>query len=129
MKVGDIVICHDYKSIEGKKGFIEEIIDDPNTSWNKLRETGCYSVYGLEKAHFSIGDSYYFGDCIGDTLEPTGKSMTLKDLEKYKTNESNNKGMSHDIDIVIKNLGRSSGRNPERSNTHRMITELSKKEK
>lgn len=115
MKVGDIVICHDWKPIEGKKGFIEEILDDPYTSWNKLRETGCYSIYGLEKAHFSTADSYYFGDCIGNTLVPTGKSMTVEDLEKYKTLEPNNKGINRDIDIVIINLGRSSGRNPERS--------------
>lgn len=116
LKVGDIVVCHDYKPIDGKKGFVEEIITDPHTSWNKLRESGCYSIYGFEKAHFSTGDSHYYGDCIGNTLSSTGESMTVEALEKFKQNEPSNKGLALDMEIVKRNLSRTSGRNnPGRS--------------
>jgi len=110
-KVGDIVICHNWSAAEGKKGFIEEIIIDPNTSWNQLQITGKFSIYGLEKAYFSTGNTFYYGDFIGDTLEETGKSMTVADLERYRSVEPNNKGMQKDIDNVIRNLGRIKGRN------------------
>jgi hypothetical protein len=112
MKVGDIVICHGWKPTENKKGFIEEIVTDPHQSFNKLAYSGRYSVYGLEPVKFSSGKpSYYYGDFNGDTLEVTGDFMTKEDLEKYKLNEPDNLGIKHDMDIVIKNLGRTSGRN------------------
>lgn len=114
MKVGDIVICHSWKPTENKKGFIEEIIGMPDPEFkdrNSRRSSGRFSVYGLEPAKFSSDTSYYYGDFIGEDLEPTGDKMTKEDLEKYKLNEPDNLGIKHDIDLVIKNLGRSSGRN------------------
>ena len=117
-KVGDVVICHSRTRSNDKKGFIEEIIDDPNTSWNRLRESGMYSIYGLTQEKFNkydephVGD-YYFGDHLGSELEAAGESMTVEQLKEFRkklvTPEGD--GFAKDIDIVIKNLGRTEGRN------------------
>lgn len=112
LKVGDIVICHGWDATESKKGFIEEIIIDPSGQ-PKWKAEGQFSVYGLEQANFSSGKSYYFGDYLGEDLEPTGESMSKLDLEKLKwtLNITEDKGFLHDIDKVVKNLGREKGRN------------------
>ncbi len=112
LKVGDVVICHGWKPTENKKGFIEEIIIDPSGQ-PRWKAKGQYSVYGLEQAEFTSGKSYYFGDYLGEDLEPTGESMSKLDLEKLKweLDEKNDKGFLNDIDKVVKNLGRERGRN------------------
>lgn len=107
-KVGDIVICHGRESIEGRKGFIEEVIVDAG---GRFKPFGKFSIYGLEYATFLSDESLYFGDFNGDDLEPTGESMTVETLEQYKKKEPHNKGLIKDIDIVKQNLGRTSGRN------------------
>lgn len=114
--VGDMVICHGYEKCEGKKGFIEEIITDPQQRFGSGRfYSGKYSIYGLEAVKWFTGsDSHYYGDFLGENLEPTGDMMSTEDLEKFKQKEPNNKGLQKDIDIVIANLGRKSGRNDGR---------------
>jgi len=109
LAVGDIVVCHGWNKTEGKLGFIEEIIVN---SGGKFKATGQFSVYGLEFATFQDSrPSRYFGDNLGYQLEPNGDKMTKERLEKYAKVEPNNKGIQKDIEIVIKNLGRTSGRN------------------
>lgn len=111
LKVGSIVICHGWEVIENLKGFIDEIVSDPEIEHTGLIWSGNYSVYGLEKAHFYTADKYYFGDFLGVNLEETGKSMTVEDLEKFAKNDPENKMLQLDIPIIIKNLGREMGKN------------------
>ncbi len=112
--VGEIVYCRTvYERSKNKKGFVEEILKDPRPPYNKFH-SGRYSVYGLEQPNGEIrsaNDGWYFGDYVGAELETTGNFMSVSDLENYKTKFPNNKGVKKDIDIVIKNLKRSSGRN------------------
>lgn len=112
LKVGDVVICHDWQPVENKKGFIEEIIVDP-TGKSNWKAEGQYSIYGLEEVEFTSGKSFYFGDFLGEHLDKTGETMSKLDLEKlkWKLNPEENKGFIHDIDKVVKNLGREKGRN------------------
>lgn len=73
--------------------------------------SGSYSVYGLVPAEFDSGNRYYFGDFTGSNLEETGVAMTVKDLEEFSTTDSTDKILQDDIPVIIKNLGRASGRN------------------
>jgi len=108
-RVGDIVICHGWEQIKGKKGFIEEIVSDPNPNDNKDLQSGHYSVYGLEK---DDNGELYFGDIFGNDLEHTGKSMTKDELIKYaEEHQDDNSWAYEDMSIVIANLGRMSGEN------------------
>ncbi len=111
LKVGDVVICHGWEPIENLKGFIEEIISDPEIEEYGRIWSGKYSVYGLEKGHFVTADKYYFGDFLGVHLDETGKSMSVEDLEKFAKNDPENKMLQQDIPIIIKNLGREMGKN------------------
>lgn len=109
LKVGDIVICHGWDKTENKKGFIEEIVSNSD-DWRG----GLFSIYGLEPTMFVSGNlSYYYGDHVGNKLEATGEKMNEAKLLEYKVKLSMNNENGHieDIDKVIKNLGRSSGRN------------------
>lgn len=111
MQVGDIVICHGYKPTEKKLGFVEEIIygGDPR---NKYRAGDArYSIYGLTPANFQYSQSsLYFGDYLASDLETTGDTMTVDGILDY-AGKTDSKGIKHDMEIVLKNLGRSSGRN------------------
>ena len=73
LKVGSIVICHGWDVVDGKKGFIEEIVSDPAIEHSGMIWTGRYSVYGLEKAQFSTMDKFYFGDFLGAELDETNQ--------------------------------------------------------
>jgi len=114
LKVGSIVICHGLDIVEGLKGFIEEIVSDPVVEHSGLIWTGKYSIYGLEKGHFSTTDRYYFGDFLGADLEETDTSMSVQDLEKFAKTDPENKMLQQDIPIIIKNLGRDMGKNEGR---------------
>ena len=111
LKVGDIVICHGWDTVEGLKGFIEEIVSDPAIERSGMIWTGTYSIYGLEKGHFVSGDKYYFGDFLGANLEETNESMTVEDLVKIAKKDPENKMLQLDIPIIVKNLGREMGKN------------------
>jgi len=110
-KVGDIVICHGWDPVEGKRGFIEEIIRDSFENRTGRFWLARYSVYGFTKSEFPSGGSFYYGDFVEDNLESTKEVMTVEKLENFKDMEPDNKGIRKDMDIVIKNLGRESGRN------------------
>lgn len=113
-KVGDIVICHDWEPTEGKKGFIEEIVVDPNPR-GSFKKYGQFSVYGLEPATFVTSQpDLYYGDYIGENLKATGETMTKEKLIEWQKQEPNNKGIARDVQMVIANLGRESGRNEGR---------------
>ncbi len=114
LKVGSIVICHGWTPIEGLKGFIEEIISDPEIQHTGMIWSGKYSVYGLEKGHFTTTDKYYFGLFLGVHLDETGQSMSVEDLEKFADIDPENKMLQQDIPIIIKNLGRELGKNAGR---------------
>jgi len=118
-RVGDIVTVKCNRDDKIHRAFIEEIIRDPypqkrEGTWASYFGKGKYSLYGLDPVVFQIGSSnpsadWYFGDYIEDTITPTGESMSLKDLQEYKNKMVG--GFKKDIDKVIKNLGRNSGRN------------------
>lgn len=112
-KVGDIVICHSGTRSDGKRGFVEEIVRDSYRNWQ-----ASYSIYGLEPVKFdkyqdSHPSDYYFGDHVEDELGVTGESMTLGQLQEFRQKLviPQGDGFAKDIDIVIKNLGKASGRN------------------
>jgi hypothetical protein len=116
-QVGDIVVIKSIRDNKLHRAFIEEIIRDPNYPQRSLWDKGKYSLYGLEQIAFrhdepSIGD-WYYGDHLEDELGATGESMTIERLQEYRKNLVSQKGdgFAKDIDVVIKNLGRSSGRN------------------
>jgi len=115
LHVGDIVICHGHKSCEGKKGFVEEIVTDTDQNHVGRFYSGRFSIYGLEKIKSSIGNSLYYGDFLGEDLESTNNIMSIEDLQKYKTKEPDNKGLQSDIEIVIRNYGRTKGRNEDKA--------------
>lgn len=105
--VGDLVLTED-----GRKGFIEEIIIDPNTSSNKLQTTGKYSVYSIEVEKYTDGfGHFYLGDWIGNTITKTGSIMKKENLENIMNKCLDYKGVAKDFKIVINNLGRKSGKN------------------
>lgn len=111
LKVGDIIICHNWDEVEGKKGFIEEIISDPKLHKSGKVWTGRFAVYGIEEADFDTINTLYFGDFFGADLEETGESMTEQDLKNYMNIDPEDKMMQQDIPIMIKNLGRELGKN------------------
>ncbi len=114
LKVGSIVICHGWDLVEGKKGFIEEIVSNPSIRGSGAIWSGKYSVYGLEEGNFSGMDKFYFGDFLGVNLEETKQTMTVDDLKKLPMKDPENKMLEQDIQIIIKNLGREMGKNEGR---------------
>lgn len=113
--VGDIVMVKELHR-DGKPhlAFVEEIVRD-NHPTHAVAFPACYSLYGLEPVPMfddsKIAD-WYFGDYLEEYLEPTGRKMTKEDLEKYKVKAfPDGGGFSHDMDIVIYNLGRKTGKN------------------
>ena len=120
MVVGDIVICKGWEKCKDKKGFIEEIVVDPKKGNRNRFHSGRFSVYGLEPFNKTAGsytpvEDYhrmpYFGDFVGADLEPTGEKMTAEKIKEWAKIFPDNKGLQADIIIIIKNLGRASGRN------------------
>lgn len=109
LAVGDLVIIFDGGTHNGSKGFVEEIVRDPDERTGILWHHGKYSIYGfLDRP---TERHRYFGDHLGYQLEPTGGKMTVELLEEYAQVDSKNKGIKSDMEIVKKNLGRKSGRN------------------
>ncbi len=97
--VGDIVVCRtSYAKTDGKRGFIEEIVDEPTP-----QRTGRYSVYGLEIPN-NDKDEIYYGDYSPIELEKTGKVMTSEDILEYKATFHDNVGLQHDMDRVIEKI-------------------------
>ncbi len=111
LKVGSIVICHGWDEVEGKKGFIEEVISDPALGKTGLIWSGRYSIYGLEEVDFDSGAKYYFGSFLGADLEETNEAMSVKDLEQFLEQNTTDKLLQKDIPIIIQNLGRETGMN------------------
>lgn len=111
LKVGSIIICHGWDEVEGKKGFIEEIISDPALGKTGIIWSGRYSIYGLEEVDFDSGAKYYFGSFLGADLEETNEAMSIKDLEQFLEQNVSDKMLHKDIPTIIKNLGRETGRN------------------
>ena len=71
---------------------------------------GKYSLYTLELTREIIQDGdWYIGDTFGDDIETTGDVMTVEQLREYQSKFKG--GFAKDFDVVIKNLGRSNGRN------------------
>lgn len=105
-KVGDIVTYH------GRTGFVEEIIIDCKPD-NRIPvwRSGKFSIYSLDKDAYIKGDKFYIGDCMGETLEKTGETMTVERLDAYINLVPKNLGVKKDFEIVKNNLGRTSGRN------------------
>ena len=114
LKVGDLVVIRDGTEKNGSKGFIEEIVRDPDERSGLLWHHGKYSIYGFlnkKLTYDTFTTNRYFGDYLGYQLEPTGATMTVELLEEYAQIDPKNKGIRRDIEIVKKNLGRKSGRN------------------
>ena len=107
--VGDLVIIYGDSALSGAKGFVEEIVKDPDERTGILWHHGKYSIYGFLTKDMSR--HRYFGDHLGYQLEPTGAKMTVELLEEYAQTEANNLGIRRDIERVKINLGRKSGRN------------------
>ncbi len=109
LSVGDLVTIYDDSELSGEKGFVEEIVRDPDERTGILWHHGKYSIYGFLTKN--LQRHRYFGDHLGYQLEPTGAKMTVELLEDYANTEPNNLGIRRDIERVKTNLGRSSGRN------------------
>lgn len=110
--VGDIVISYCEGSTFGKKGFVEEIVRDPDERTGLLWHHGKYSIYGLEPLEALSGNHHYYGDHLGYQLEFTGKQMTRNMLREWTARVgTGNMGIQQDVKIVLKNLGRRNGRN------------------
>lgn len=106
--VGEIVIVKE----NGKKAFVEEIILTPYVDGvtRRQKQHGKYSLYALEPTKEILHDGdWYIGDTLGDEIETTGDVMTVEQLREYQKKFKG--GFAKDFDVVIKNLGRSSGRN------------------
>ena len=104
LQVGDIVICKSegYNRTYGKKGFIEEVVDEPRLH-ERLGRNGLYSIYGLDKAN-SDSNALYFGDHAGRDLEETGVRMTIVDITEYQNRQPENKILQSDMDRVVKEI-------------------------
>jgi len=111
LKVGSIIICHGWDIVEGKKGFIEEIISDPTLGKTGIIWSGRYSVYGLDEVGFDSGAKYYYGSFLGADLEETNEAMSKHDLEQFLEQNMTDKMLHKDIPTIIQNLGRETGRN------------------
>jgi len=109
LAVGDLVLILDGSDLMGSKGFVEEIVRDPDERTGLLWHHGKYSIYGFLTEPTET--NRYFGDHLGYQLEPTGAKMTVELLEEYAKTEPNNLGIRRDIEKVKANLGRTSGRN------------------
>ncbi len=106
--VGEIVTVKE----NGKKAFVEEIILTPYVDGvtRRQKEHGKYSLYALEPTREILHDGdWYIGDTLGDDIETTGDVMTVEQLREYQRKFTG--GFAKDFDVVIKNLGRSSGKN------------------
>lgn len=111
-KVGDIVECFDTdsdSSVSIGLGLIEEIVLNPEETFGK--KDGKYSIYGFKPKKDSDLLHLYFGDYRGSDLKQTGKKISIGDLQTFHLKEPDNKGLKRDMEKVIKNYGRSSGRN------------------
>lgn len=128
IKVGEIVTMFPLPSfrkehpIEGEEGFIEEIVHEPTPieqlrSYQKTKSairfhSGTYSIYGLRQNNIFDHPDWYIGDFKGLDFIRTGKMMTeFKLNELYEKVGDSDHIFQHDILTVIKNLGRTRGRN------------------
>lgn len=114
LKVGDIVKCNCKRDkCYSQLGFVEEIIRESNPNDKSLFGQGKYSIYGFQPAYFSSSPKYdgdyYYGDHLESDLQPTGETVKLGQLMILK--EKLHGGFKDDIDIVVRNFGRESGRN------------------
>ncbi len=109
LAVGDLVLILDGSDLMGAKGFVEEIVRDPDERTGILWHHGKYSIYGFLTK--DMQRHRYFGDHLGYQLEPTGAKMTMALLDEYAKTEPGNLGIIRDIERVKTNLGRKSGRN------------------
>ncbi len=110
LKVGDIVIVKESNT----RAFVEEIIFAVGIgTTTRQRQFGKYSLYALEPTReIERQGDWYIGDHLGDDISSTGEMMTKNDLLNYKFEHFQDLGgYANDIDVVIKNLGRSEGRN------------------
>jgi len=109
-KVGDIVLVKEYET----EAFVEEILLSVGEGiTTRQKQYGKYSLYAINPTReiHRQGD-WYIGDHLGDEIQSTGTTMTKNDLINYKFEHFQDLGgFADDMDIVIKNLGRSSGRN------------------
>ena len=129
IRVGEIVTLDPYRG-RGKthplylaEGFIEEIVVDPTPldqlrSYQKKtnpalrRHSGTYSIYGFEQNTVFGHKDWYIGDMKGLDFVTTGKMVTEFQLhELYEKVGEDDHMFQHDILTVIKNLGRTNGRN------------------
>ena len=129
IKVGEIVTLDPYRG-RGKahplyleKGFIEEIVHEPKPL-ERLRSnqkqtnsalrwaSGTFSIYGFEQNTVFGHKDWYMGDFKGLDFVTTGKLVTEFELNQLyeKVGDSDHR-FQHDILTVIKNLGRTRGRN------------------
>ena len=129
LKVGEIVILkpkHQRHSQDraGFKAFIEEIIVAPtskeelhrygHTKSSLRTHSGVFSLYGFEPNQFFGDRDWYIGDILGDDFVRTGQMVDKDDLKRLfvRVGDSDPR-FQRDIIAVMKNLGRSSGRNEE----------------
>lgn len=108
------MICHSGGRSNGKKGFVEEIVRDNKENYS-ITTFAVYSIFGLEPVKMdesrpSHSGDYWFGDHLERELEFTGESMTVESLREYRKKLGDSR-FADDIDKVIVNFGRESGRN------------------
>jgi len=109
-RVGDIVITNDEQT--ERTGFVEEIIIDPSDTYIiKPHRQGKFSLYCLNKDEYVNGSRFYIGDTMGDSMRATGEVVTGEMLQSIIDLVPENKGIARDFPIVIRNIGRKSGRN------------------
>jgi len=109
-KVGDVVIVKETNT----KAFVEEIVFSVGEGVTvRQRNFGKYSLYAIEPTReIKTQGDWYIGDHLGDDISSTDEVMTKNDLMNYKNEHFQDLGgFAKDIDIIIKNLGRSSGKN------------------
>jgi len=109
-KVGEIVLVKEYET----EAFVEEIIFSVGQGVTvRQKQHGKYSLYAINPTReIRRQGDWYIGDHLGDEIQSTGLMMTKNDLMNYKNEHFQDMGgFAKDIDIVMKNLGRTSGKN------------------
>ena len=110
VKVGDVVIVNESNT----KAFVEEIVLAVGEGVTvRQKQYGKYSLYAIEPTReIKTQGDWYIGDHLGDDISSTDEVMTKNDLMNYKNEHFQDLGgFAKDIDIIIKNLGRTSGKN------------------